>query len=82
MGADVAEVAIGGLRAVEVAVTVFTGLLVCPLLLTLAVTVAVPTIAIAAVIGIVGSVFVALGELAPTTGRTWNGQSQHEGVSP
>lgn len=59
MGADVAEVASGGLCAAEVAVAVFIGLLVCPPLLTLAVVMAVPTIAIAAVVGLVGSVFVA-----------------------
>ena len=59
VGAEVAEVAGDGLRAAEVAVAVFIGLLVCPPLLTLAVAVAVPMIAIAAVVGIVGSVFVA-----------------------
>jgi hypothetical protein len=58
-GAEVAEVASDGLRAVEVAAAVFIGLLVCPPLLTLAVAVAVPMIAIAAVVGIVGSVFMA-----------------------
>jgi hypothetical protein len=59
MGAEVAEVASDGLRAVEVGAAVFSGLLVCPPLLTLAVAVAVPMIAIAAVVGIVGSVFMA-----------------------
>jgi hypothetical protein len=59
MGAEVAEVASDGLRAVEVGAAVFIGLLVCPPLLTLAVAVAVPMIAIAAVVGIVGSVFMA-----------------------
>jgi hypothetical protein len=59
VGAEVAEVAGDGLQAAEVAVAVFIGLLVCPPLLTLAVAVAVPMIAIAAIVGIVGSVFVA-----------------------
>jgi hypothetical protein len=59
VGAEVAEVADGGLRAAEVAMAVFIGLLVCPPLLALAVAVAVPMIAIAAVVAIVGSVLVA-----------------------
>jgi hypothetical protein len=59
VGADIAEVAGGGLRAAEVGVAVFIGLLVCPPLLILAAALAVPMIAIAAVVGIVGSVFVA-----------------------
>ena len=59
VAADVAEVAGGGIRAAEVGVAVFIGLLVCPPLLTLAVAVAVPMIAIAAVVAVVGSVLVA-----------------------
>jgi uncharacterized membrane protein len=59
VSANVAEVAGGGVRAAEVALAVFIGLLVCPPLLILAAAVAVPLIAIAAVVGIAGSVFVA-----------------------
>jgi Flp pilus assembly protein TadB len=59
VAADVAEVASGGLRAAEIAAAMFIGLLVLPPLLTLVVAVAVPMIAIAAVVGIVASVFVA-----------------------
>ena len=59
MGAEVADVATGGLLAAEVTAAVFIGLLVCPPLLALAAAVAIPMIAIAVVVAIVGSVFAA-----------------------
>ena len=59
VGAELAEVTGGGLRAVEVALVAFIGLLACPPLLILAVVVAVPLIAIAAVVAAVVGVFAA-----------------------
>jgi Flp pilus assembly protein TadB len=53
VGAELAEVTGGGLRAAEVAVVAFIGLLVCPPLLILAVVVAVPMIAISALVAAV-----------------------------
>jgi hypothetical protein len=55
LGADLVEETGGGLRIVEVGLVIFLGLLVCPPLLILAVVVAVPFIAIAAVAGAVAA---------------------------
>jgi uncharacterized membrane protein len=59
VGAEVAEAAGGGLRAAEVVLFAFIGLIVCPPLLILAVVVAVPLIAIAAVVAAVVGVVAA-----------------------
>ena len=59
VGAEVVEVTGGGLRAAEIALAGFVGLLVCPPLLILAVVVAVPLTAIAAVVAAVVGVIAA-----------------------
>ena len=59
VGAEVAEVTGAGLRAAEIALAAFVGLLVCPPLLILAVVVAVPLTAIAAVVAAVVGVIAA-----------------------
>jgi hypothetical protein len=55
VSAELTEVTGGGLRIAEVGLVIFLGLLVCPPLLILAVVVAVPFIAIAAVAGAVAA---------------------------
>jgi hypothetical protein len=57
LGADLVEAGGDGLRVVEIGLTIFAGLLICPPLLILAVVVAVPFIAIAAIVAaVVGAV--------------------------
>jgi uncharacterized membrane protein len=57
VSAEVIEVTGGGLRAAEIGLAIFAGLLVCPPLLILAVVVAVPIIAIGAVVAaVVGTI--------------------------
>jgi hypothetical protein len=59
VGADVLEATGAGARAVEIALVVLLGLLVCPPLLILAVMVAVPFIAISALVAaVVGAIVV------------------------
>jgi uncharacterized membrane protein len=59
VGADVFEATGAGARAVEIALVVLLGLLVCPPLLILAVMVAVPVIAISALVAaVVGAIVV------------------------
>jgi NhaP-type Na+/H+ and K+/H+ antiporter len=53
VSADIVEVTGGGLRIAEIALVIFIGLLVCPPLLILAVVVAVPVIAVGAVVAAV-----------------------------
>lgn len=55
---ELLEVTGGGLRIAEIAVVGFLGLLLCPPLLILAVVVAVPAIAFAAVVGAIASVVI------------------------